>query len=94
MELFVEYIFDGTENILFLEEVFLKNEFTQFDLKTFFHIPDFSSAFNGSIKLEIEKNLTFEPGFYLFFGKNEKYFSPGRGENNNALYFKLLYESK
>jgi hypothetical protein len=87
-----EYIIDRTENYLYIEEAFLSNSSTQFSLKGFFHIPDLSSAFNGFISVGIDETITFEPGVYLFFGKRKKYFSPLEGENNNSVYFRLVYE--
>jgi len=86
-----EYVMDGAQNFIFLEEIFLFNPSAQFDLKGFFHIPDMSSAFNGSIPMSVERNLVFEPGFYLFLGKKDKYFSPLKEDNNNSIYFKLKY---
>ncbi len=90
--LYGEYIVERGENFLFIEEALVQNELAQFNLKIFFHVPDFSSAYNGFISLAVDKYLTFEPGFFLFLGKNEKYFSPKEEDNNNAIYLKLKYE--
>ena len=80
------------EIIRILEEAVIQNELAKFNLKTFFNVPDFSSAYNGFISLAVAQYLTFEPGFFLFLGKDEKYFTPNKTDNNNTVYFKLKYE--
>jgi hypothetical protein len=91
-ELRLEYIVERGENFLFLEEAVIQNELAKFNLKIFFNVPDFSSAYNGFISLVVAEYLTFEPGFFLFLGKDEKYFTPNKTDNNNTIYFKLKYE--
>lgn len=86
-----EYIIDGFNTYFFIEEVMTVNEVSLFDIKTFLHIPDFSSAFNVSFVIEAGKDFIFEPGMYLFIGKKGKYFSPLRSDNHSELYLKLRY---
>ena len=86
-----EYIIDGFNTYFFIEEVMSVNEVSLFALKTFLHVPDFSSAFNASFIIEAGNNFIFEPGGYLFIGKKGKYFSPLRSDNHSELYLKLRY---
>lgn len=90
-EISAEYIINGFNTYLLLEEIFSINQMVKFDFKTFLHIPDFSSAFNTFFTVNIDNQFDFEPGIFLFIGKRGKYFSPHRGENYSSVYFKLKY---
>ena len=90
-EMRAEYIINGFNTYLFIEDIFTINQMVKFDFKIFLHIPDFSSAFNTFFTLNIDNKFDFEPGIFLFIGKRGKYFSPHRGENYTSVYFKLKY---
>jgi len=94
-EVYAEYVLDRSKpSLFFFEELLQIHPIAQFNLRTFVHIPDFSSAFNGCIRLTVNPYLEFSPGVYVFFGKEGKYFSPLQGDNNNTLYLKLAYTMK
>jgi hypothetical protein len=94
-EICVEYVLDRSRpSFFFFEELLQVHPVAQFDLRAFMHVPDFSSAFNVSIKLTVNPYLEFSPGVYGFFGKEGKYFSPLQGENDNTVYLKLAYTMK
>jgi len=91
-EVYIEYVLDRSKpSLIFFEELVQAHPIAKFNLRTFVHIPDFSSAFNGSLRLTVNPYLEFSPGFYAFFGKEGKYFSPLQSDNNNVLYLKLVY---
>jgi len=89
---YAEYIVERSDNFFFLQQAMMPNPSTQLSIRCFFHIPEFSSALNGFVALAVDKTLTFEPGFYLFIGKPEGFFSPLRTGNDNSLYMKISFE--
>jgi hypothetical protein len=94
-EVYAEYVLDRSKtSLFFFEELLQVHPIAQFNLRTFVHIPDFSSAFNGCIRLTVNPYLEFSPGFYFFFGKAGKHFSPLQEDNNNVVYLKLTYTMK
>jgi len=80
-----EFIVDKTNAFLFFEEIIGLKSSLKFDIRAFLHTTDFSSALNGRLIFQIDKGITLEPGFYLFLGKENKYFSPLRDENNSSV---------
>jgi hypothetical protein len=92
-----EYLLLDTDDVLFLEENLSVASSVRFDLKSYFHLPDFSTALSGFFVVEVADGLTFEPGFYGFIGKRGRYFSPlaeggPQGGNDNRASLRLRFE--
>jgi hypothetical protein len=89
---YAELIADRSDNFLFLQEILQLNSDRQLSVRTFFHLPEWSSAVNGYAALALNKTFTLKPGFYLFIGREESYFSPLRVQNDNSLYLMFDFE--
>jgi hypothetical protein len=86
-----EYLLLDTEDVVFLEEDLRFSDAAGFDLKLYFHLPDFSTALSGFFILGVGEGLTFEPGIYGFFGRRGRYFSPTEAENDNRAVIRLRF---
>ena len=92
-----EYLILDTHDVLFLEEDLSVAPSARFDLKSYFHLPDFSTALSGFFVVDVADGLTFEPGFYGFIGKRGRYFSPLaegglQGGNDNRAVLRMRFE--
>jgi len=87
-----EWIVDAQNAFLFLEEIVDFRSSMNLNFKAFLHTTDFSSAYHGILIYQIDRGITLGPYFYLFLGKENKYFSPLRGENNSRVGLKFNVE--
>jgi len=88
----IEIIVSESRPLLFLEEKVFMGEGAWLDLGLFFHLFTFSTALDGSIGVSLNPRTEAELGTRLFFGKEGSFFSRSIGDNNNAVYLRLLFQ--
>jgi len=88
-----EFIVQGSDLLLFLEEQSQINRYIAFDVQSYLYFNQFSTAFKAYVSTTLGERALVELGTILFFGEEGTYFSRYNifEDNNNQIYLRLAY---